>query len=59
MAAPTLRAGASVRYHLGDGVEREGMVLNPHKGLGYSILPLGGNRILVPTEYVRGVPPER
>ncbi len=48
-----LPQGMRVKYHTGDGVMQEGTVLKAD-GLGYSILPLDGRRILVPAQNVRG-----
>lgn len=52
-------AGATVQYHLGDGFMREGIVLKTVPGIGFSILPDSGRRLLVPAINVKGVPARR
>lgn len=49
-----LPQGMRVKFHRGDGVMLEGTVLKAD-GLGYSILPIAGRRVLVPAQNVRGL----
>lgn len=54
MTTRNLPAGMSVKYHLGDGQMRSGTLVKVVDGIGYSIVPITGQRILVPAENVRG-----
>lgn len=56
MTIRKMNAGSTVHYHLGDGVMREGIVVKTVEGIGYSVVPPSGHRVLVPAINVRSVP---